>query len=76
MLVPFAERFSPSVQRTLYEMAEASLGACPDIESITLTMPNLHCLPIDLEPFGRTNRHEVFVPTEEPHGYIEATVAR
>jgi urate oxidase len=76
MLVPFAQRYSPSVQRTLFEMAEAALAASPEIGSITLTMPNLHCLPIDLQPFGRTNRHEVFVPTEEPHGYIEATVER
>jgi urate oxidase len=76
MLVPFAGRFSPSVQATLYEMAGAGLAACPEIGSITLTMPNLHCLPIDLRPFGRANRHEVFVPTDEPHGYIEATVAR
>jgi len=76
MLVPFAERFSPSVQATLFEMAEAALRACPEIESITLTMPNLHCLPIDLSRFGRTNRHELFVPTDEPHGYIEATISR
>ncbi len=76
MLVPFAGRFSPSVQATLFEMAEAALQACGEIGSITIAMPNLHCLPIDLKPFGRTNRHEIFVPTEEPHGCIEATVTR
>lgn len=76
MLVPFAEHYSPSVQATLFEMATAGLHACPAIASVSLVMPNLHCLPIDLTPFGRTNRQTVFVPTDEPHGYIEATVAR
>jgi urate oxidase len=76
LIVPFAERYSASVQATLFEMATAALDACPAITQITLTMPNLHCLPIDLRPFGRTNRQELFVPTDEPHGYIEATVRR
>jgi urate oxidase len=39
-------------------------------------MPNLHCLPVDLTKFGRTNKHEIFVPIDEPHGDIEATVSR
>jgi len=76
MLVPFVDAYSPSVQSTLFEMAAAALDACPEIGRITLTMPNLHCLPIDLTRFGRTNRHELFVPTDEPHGDIEATVSR
>jgi urate oxidase len=76
MLVPFAERYSPSVQATLFEMAGAALEACPEITRVTLVMPNLHCLPIDLRPFGRTNDRTLFVPTDEPHGYIEATVSR
>jgi urate oxidase len=76
MLVPFAERYSPSVQATLFEMAGAALDACPEITRVTLVMPNLHCLPIDLRPFGRTNDRTLFVPTNEPHGYIEATVSR
>ncbi len=76
MLVPFAERYSPSVQATLFELGTAALEACPEIACITLTMPNLHCLPVDLSRFGRTNRHEIFVPTDEPHGDIEATVSR
>jgi urate oxidase len=76
LLVPFTERYSPSVQATLFEMAGAALDACPEITHITLVMPNLHCLPIDLRPFGRTNDRTLFVPTDEPHGYIEATVSR
>jgi urate oxidase len=76
VLVPFVERYSPSVQATLYEMAGAALAACAEIDRVTLTMPNLHCLLVDLTPFGRTNRQQLFVPTDEPHGYIEATVSR
>jgi urate oxidase len=76
LLVPFAGRYSPSVQATLFEMGTAALEACPEIARITLTMPNLHCLPVDLARFGRTNQHEIFVPTDEPHGDIEATVSR
>jgi urate oxidase len=76
LLVPFATRYSPSVQATLFEMGGAALDACPEIGAITLAMPNLHCLRIDLSPFGRDNRNEVFVPTDEPHGQIEATITR
>jgi urate oxidase len=76
MLVPFAERYSPSVQATLFEMAGAALDACAEITRVTLVMPNLHCLPIDLRAFGRANDRTLFVPTDEPHGYIEATVSR
>lgn len=76
LLGPFAERYSASVQATLFEMGGAALAACPAIDRITLAMPNLHCLPIDLTPFGRDNRHELFVPIDEPHGDIEATITR
>ncbi len=76
MLKPFAENYSPSVQTTLYQMGEAALAACAEISEITLAMPNKHCLLINLQPFGRENRNEVFVPTDEPHGQIEATISR
>lgn len=76
MLTPFAKNYSASVQATLWEMGQAALRACASISHITLAMPNLHYLPINLAPFGRENRNEVFTPTDEPHGHIEATVAR
>lgn len=76
MLVPFAENYSPSVQTTLFQMGGAALAACAEISQIHLAMPNKHCLPVNLLPFGIENRHELFVPTDEPHGQIEATVAR
>ncbi len=76
MLQPFAENDSPSVQTTLFEMGGAALAACPGISQIRLVMPNKHCLRIDLAPFGIENRNELFVPTDEPFGLIEATIGR
>jgi urate oxidase len=71
-----ASRFSPSVQATLYHMGEAALKACSEISRISLTMPNLHYLLIDLRPFDRANNNELFVPTDAPQGWIEASVVR
>jgi urate oxidase len=76
MLEAFSTRFSPSAQSTQYHMGEAALNACPEISRISLTMPNLHYLVIDLSPFHIKNDKELFVPTEAPQGWIEATVAR
>ncbi|HJT82428.1 MAG TPA: hypothetical protein VJ719_14635, partial [Chthoniobacterales bacterium] len=76
MLEVFAENYSPSAQTTLYQMGEAALEACEEISRIDLAMPNKHCLLIDLSPFGLENKNEVFVPIDEPHGQIEATVGR
>ncbi len=72
----FAAHESLSVQQTLYAMAEAALGACPAIPEITLSLPNKHCLLVDLAPFGMTNPNEIFLPIDEPHGLIEATIRR
>jgi urate oxidase len=76
MLETFATRYSPSAQSTQYHMGEAALEACPEISQISLTMPNLHYLVIDLTPFKIANDKELFVPTDAPSGWIEATVAR
>lgn len=76
MIETFAGHRSRSVQHTLYAMGEAALGACRSIDSISLSLPNKHCLLVDLTPFGMTNENEVFVPTDEPHGLIEATIVR
>ena len=76
MLAVFAKKYSPSVQVTLFQMGEAALKAAPEISKINIAMPNRHCLLINLRPFGLENRNELFVPTDEPHGQIEGTVAR
>ena len=76
MLRTFANHDSKSVQQTLYAMAESALKEVPVIEEILLTLPNKHCLLVDLSRFGQENPNEIFVPTDEPHGYIEALVRR
>jgi urate oxidase len=76
LLKEFAAHDSMSVQHTLFEMGKAALAAAPEIASITLTMPNLHHLLADLSPFGQDNPNHIFVPIDEPHGYIEATIER
>lgn len=76
MLHTFAGHDSKSVQQTLYAMAESALQASPEIDEIELAMPNKHCLLVDLARFGQDNPNEIFVPTDEPHGYIEARVRR
>ena len=72
----FANNYSPSAQTTLFQMGEAALEVCPEISKLELAMPNKHCLLINLTPFGLENKNEVFVPTDEPHGQIEATIVR
>lgn len=76
LLETFAEHDSRSVQHTLHDMGEVVVQNVDVVDSIHLVMPNKHHLPVDLSPLGFENRNEVFVPTEEPHGLIEATIAR
>jgi urate oxidase len=76
MLRTFANHESKSVQQTLYAMAQSALEDVPEIDEIELIMPNKHCLLVDLSRFGQDNPNEIFVPTDEPHGYIEARIRR
>ena len=76
LLETFATHFSESVQHTMYAMAEAALHRCEQVSEIHLTMPNKHHIPFDLSRIGMENRNEVFIPTDEPYGLIEATVRR
>ena len=76
MLSTFAKHDSLSVQQTLFAMGEAALQHADLIDSVYLLMPNKHNLLVDLSRFGRDNPNHIFVPTDEPHGTIEATVRR
>ncbi len=76
ILSRFIDHYSRSVQETLMLVATAAIEACSSIESITLTMPNKHHILFNLQPFDRENNNDVFVVTEEPFGYISATVDR
>jgi len=76
LLTVFAAHQSKSVQHTLYAMGEKVLADVPEISGIELIMPNKHCLLVDLSRFGQDNPNELFVPIDEPHGYIEARIYR
>jgi urate oxidase len=68
--------YSPSVQKTLYKMAQAVLSRFPEIESVYLNMPNIHFLPVNMPTVGVKFGDDVFIPTDEPHGSIEARLSR
>lgn len=72
--------YSPSVQATLYEMAKTVLARFPDILFIQLKMPNLHFLPVNLPSKDNSVivmfADDVYLPTDEPHGTIQATLSR
>lgn len=76
LLSAFAAHESKSVQHTLYAMAEAVLKEVGEVSDMELTMPNVHCLLVDLSRFGQDNPNEIFAPIDEPHGYIEARLRR
>lgn len=76
LLDVFANRYSPSVQKTLHDMSEAVLAKCPSVDEISLKMPNQHHLPADLAKMNLQNDNDIFVPTSEPFGVISATLRR
>lgn len=76
LLECFAQHKSLSVQHTLFAMGQAVLEKVEAVAGIDLVMPNKHCLLVDLARFGLDNPNQVFVPTEEPSGYIEARMVR
>ncbi|GJE57019.1 factor-independent urate hydroxylase [Methylobacterium thuringiense] len=76
LLEVFGATYSYGVQDSMYRMGEAVLAAIPEIAEIGFAMPNKHYIPINLKPFGLENPGTVFLPTDEPHGQIEATIGR
>jgi len=76
MVTAFAKHESLSVQQTLFAMAEAALDHTTIIDEVYMLMPNKHQLLVDLSKFGQSNPNHIFVPTDEPHGTIEATIRR
>jgi urate oxidase len=72
----FAEHDSLSVQHTLYAMGKAVLNEHDVVDEIAFSLPNIHCLPVDMTKFGQRSDNRIFVPTDEPHGLIEARLAR
>jgi len=76
ILNTFSTHDSRSVQHTLHAIGQQVLATFPEVSEIQLTMPNKHALLVDLSPFGLDNPNEIFLPTDEPSGYIEAKLVR
>jgi urate oxidase len=76
ILKTFATTHSLGVQQTLKDMGDAALAACEAIDSISFTLPNLHRIPFNLEPFGLKFENDIFVATDEPFGLIKGTIRR
>ena len=76
LLEVFADHDSPSVQTSIWIMARAILERHDEVEEVRMVLPNLHHWLVDLAPFGLVNDREIYTPTTEPHGLIEATVRR
>jgi urate oxidase len=76
MMNAFATKHSLGVQQTIKDMGDAALAACDAIDSISFTLPNLHRIPFNLDPFGLKFENDIFVATDEPFGLIKGTIAR
>jgi urate oxidase len=57
-------------------MGEAVLNRHSDVIEIAFSLPNIHCIPVDVTRFGEEDRNAIFLPTEEPHGLIEGRLTR
>jgi len=73
---PVKGTYSDSVQLTLYEMGSLILEAESSVESIFISLPNLHCFLFDLKRFNLENNNEVFFPQDDPMGLIQAEIVR
>jgi urate oxidase len=76
LLEVFADHDSPSVQGSIWIIARAILARHDEVEAVRMVLPNLHHWLVDLSAFGLENDREIYTPTTEPHGLIEATVRR
>jgi urate oxidase len=72
----FADHHSLSVQHTLHAIGQYIFDNVKSVDRIHMTMPNIHCLPVDLTRFGEENRNEIFMPVDDPHGYIQCSLTR
>lgn len=76
MLRVFSDHKSLSLQQTMYAMGVSVLEKDETVKEISFKMPNKHHILFNLEQFGIDNGNEIFMATDEPYGYITATVVR
>lgn len=76
LLGTFSSHESRSVQHTAYAVGRELLALFEGIRDVHISLPNRHCLLLDLSPFGLDNPNELFVPMDSPTGIIEVTLCR
>ena len=76
LLEAFAEHHSHWLQLTLYAMGDGVLSNFENIREIHLSLPSKHYHLADLAPLGMDNPGTVFLPADEPHAIIEATLRK
>lgn len=76
LLETFADHNSLSLQHTVYAMGEAVLNNFDNIREIHLSLLDKHFQLIGLEALGMDNAGEVYLPMDEPHGSVEATLTK
>ena len=57
-------------------MGEAILNNCENVGEIHLSLPSKQFRLADLAPLGMDNPGTVFLPTDEPHATVEATLKK
>lgn len=71
-----AHRESRSAQHSAYAVCSALLNAYDALDELRIEWPGrLHHL-VDLSPFGEDNPGVVYVPADEPPGFVTAAVSR
>ena len=75
-LETMADHHSVSVQASIWVVGKAILERHLEVAEVSMSLPNLHHWTVDLSQFGIENDREVYISTTEPHGLIEATIAR
>lgn len=73
--------FSPSVQLTQHQTQNLILKKIPQIDKVTILMPNKHYFPFDFGKFPIPGIQgpasgDVLYPVDKPSGSIQSTVAR
>ncbi|MFC4337698.1 factor-independent urate hydroxylase [Salininema proteolyticum] len=76
LIEAFRDTYSLSLQQTLYAMGAKVIEVLPQVDRVTLTLPNKHHFLVDLEPFELDNPGLVFFAADRPYGLIEGTVER
>ena len=76
--------FSPSVQNSQHLTQKQILEKVPQIESVSIEMPNVHYFGFDFSKFKRipgltgtnSGSGEVYNPVDKPSGHITSTLSR